>query len=436
MGLIDMFLLHLDKELPTDFSDADRSLMSLLGLSKISNFLHDRHPYEQQMVDGWPGAFKWSVYLVAGRVQSSEATPQSKRSTLDVITAAYSRNMEASTADMPTASACLDVLLYDEIKNCLDQVVKSGSGNADNIAQLAMNHTTIVIYLDLIGRLCRKPRHPLRHAFLNFNVIPMFTKIALNAPQVLSERAPDIMFDVLNDGFTWVLQAVNASLLAAWVDSSPHFHRLHTKTETRGIGVSKIDDESLPHRNRVFGSTARDVWIDFHERCPERLLVSIHAKAISGKAVTCDNYQKVDVKNNSQKCSGCGTTLYCSEVYQKVAWKEGGHTDVCKMKQQERKAFFHNLATRDARPHLPYLHRLTRKEYPKIQGLLVYHLYRLHSRNEAFVKRARENPEKFMLIQSQLSNGTGVQLVTSFVTDNFWNSGTRDSPSDDSQPIR
>lgn len=33
-----------------------------------------------------------------------------------------------------------------------------------------------------------------------------------------------------------------------------------------------------------------------------------------------------------------------------------------------------------------------------------------------------------MLIQSQLSNGTGVQLVTSVVTGDFWNGGTWDFP--------
>ncbi|KAK0469609.1 uncharacterized protein EV420DRAFT_1495591 [Desarmillaria tabescens] len=557
MGLIDMFFFHLNKEPPADFSratyektpDADRAFMSLLGLSKISNFLRDGHPYEQQMVDDWPGAFKWSVYLVAGRVQSPEATPQSKRSTLDVITAAWysisrtdpvrnimaatpgtvevatqlwinedSRNMAASTAGLPTASACLDALLSDGVGDCLDRVVKAGGGNADSIAQLAvsrlktainnaqMNHTAIVIYLDLIGHLCRKPRHPLRHAFLNLNIIPMFTKIALNALKMLNERAPDIMLDVMvssmcfmfnclesTDGFTWVIQAVNAGLLTAWVDSSPYFHRLHPEDRDTVVSIirdivprylvyrsvinaingamSKLDDESFPHKNRVFGSTVRDVWIDFHKQCLERLLVSIHAKAIKGKAVTCDNVkcQKVDAKNNFQKCSSCGTTLYCSKGYQKVAWKEGGHKDMCKMKQQERKegklqsitksdaAFFHDLATRDARHHLPYLHRLARSEYPKIKdsGFIIYIDYTIlpakfslkpladyernmpasldgssnaEARNEAFVKRARENPGKFMLIQSQLSNGIGVQLVTSVVTADFWNSETWDFP--------
>ncbi len=51
----------------------------------------------------------------------------------------------------------------------------------------------------------------------------------------------------------------------------------------------KLDDESLPHKRRVFGNTVKDVWIDFHKQCLERLLVSIHAKAIRGKAVPCDN---------------------------------------------------------------------------------------------------------------------------------------------------
>ncbi|KAK0236069.1 hypothetical protein EDD85DRAFT_839196 [Armillaria nabsnona] len=63
---------------------------------------------------------------------------------------------------------------------------------------------------------------------------------------------------------------------------------------------------------------------------------------------------------------------------------------MCKMKQQERKegklqsitksdaAFFHDLATRDARHHLLYLHRARSQRAPENQGLWVYHLYRLH----------------------------------------------------------
>ncbi|KAK0236067.1 hypothetical protein EDD85DRAFT_953939 [Armillaria nabsnona] len=109
MDLIDIFFFHY-KEPPTDCSPAtyektpgaDRAFMSLLGLSIVSNFLRDGHPYEQQMFDGGPGAFKWSVYLVAGRGQSPEATPQPKRSTPDVITVAWylkisDRNIMAAT---------------------------------------------------------------------------------------------------------------------------------------------------------------------------------------------------------------------------------------------------------------------------------------------------------------------------------------------------
>ncbi|KAK0500301.1 hypothetical protein EDD18DRAFT_1460045 [Armillaria luteobubalina] len=77
MGLIDMFFFHLYKEPLTDFSRAtyekppaaDPAFMLLLSLSKTSKLtLHGGDPYEQQILDGWPGAFKWSVHLAAGCV--------------------------------------------------------------------------------------------------------------------------------------------------------------------------------------------------------------------------------------------------------------------------------------------------------------------------------------------------------------------------------
>jgi len=107
---------------------------------------------------------------------------------------------------------------------------------------------------------------------------------------------------------------------------------------------------------------ARKVWRTFEKLAMERYLISVQMKAMKGMAVTCDNVkvsfkpfmggwtplnrlqcQKVDVKNNFMKCSGCYNTLYCSRECQVAAWKEGEHKKVCKLKQQELAGMYCNV---------------------------------------------------------------------------------------------
>jgi hypothetical protein len=114
-------------------------------------------------------------------------------------------------------------------------------------------------------------------------------------------------------------------------------------------------------------------------------------------------------------------------------------------------AFFHHLSIRDARHHLPLLRRLARSTYPALRSceLLIridytavppaYSVVPLaeaerhdiatngsanaEARNDALLERARANPDRFGLIQSQVANGAGMQLVLSVVTGNFWDKG-------------
>ncbi|KAJ7839699.1 hypothetical protein B0H14DRAFT_3458552 [Mycena olivaceomarginata] len=60
-----------------------------------------------------------------------------------------------------------------------------------------------------------------------------------------------------------------------------------------------------------------------------------------GRAATCENVacHKFDAKNTVHNCGGCSTTLYCSKECQTLAWKQGGHKTMCKMKQRERLVF-------------------------------------------------------------------------------------------------
>ncbi|KAK0480076.1 hypothetical protein IW261DRAFT_1475966 [Armillaria novae-zelandiae] len=113
-------------------------------------------------------------------------------------------------------------------------------------------------------------------------------------------------------------------------------------------------------------------------------------------------------------------------------------------------AFFHDLATRDARHRLPCLHRLARKEdlVTKDSGFIIYPAkfslqllsdyernipaslddsLNAEGRNEAFVKRARQNPGKFMQVDP-VSAQQRDWSATGHIGCHwgFWNDGTWD----------
>ncbi|KAJ7894937.1 hypothetical protein B0H14DRAFT_3426538 [Mycena olivaceomarginata] len=85
---------------------------------------------------------------------------------------------------------------------------------------------------------------------------------------------------------------------------------------------------------------------------------------------TCENVEchKFDAKNTVHKCGGCSMTLYCSKECQTLAWKQGGHKTMCKMKQHERLVFFRHLSIRDTWHHLLLLWRLACSTYPALRS--------------------------------------------------------------------
>ncbi|RDB14658.1 hypothetical protein Hypma_016492 [Hypsizygus marmoreus] len=552
MGVLDVFFRHLDANTtPTNperaidrNSTIDRAFMSMVGLTKAGNFLTEHDDFGDAITKAWPGVFKWSAFFFAGRVQNKNAKPEMQKSTLDVISGTWyslSRSEKArkamnatkgsieiatqmwvledrgkipSVIDIPSASAALDTLLRDDTQAALDRVLAAAGGEPDNIVQLSLSRlrTSVngpgirdpaktAIYLDLIGHLSRGQRHPLRHAFLHANTITLCTKVALSASQLLNQGGPPGLLDVMvasfgylanylesTEGFTWVTQAIQAGLLTAFVDCSPHFSKVDDEdrdtilTIVRDILPKYLVYRSVilavdgtirklseaPHNKRIMQSVAWGIWSKFHELALERYMVTIQAKALKGKGATCDNVKchKVDSKNNFRKCASCSTTLYCSKECQVIAWKEGRHKAMCKMKQRERlegklqsisrsdSIFFHHLFTRDARNHLPRLRRLALKDYPGttktalvicIDYTVIPPKYSLiplakyeeslpdtrgspntEARNEALLERARENPGKFTIIQSKIANGEALQIVMTVVTGSFWED--RDNP--------
>ncbi|KAJ7094703.1 hypothetical protein B0H15DRAFT_830575 [Mycena belliarum] len=406
--------------------------------------------------------------------------------------------------NVPSGAAALAAILVDSSAvdralatagGALDAIVKPAMGRARNaLAHTPLQSAPVTIYLDLLGHLSRAWDHPLRYALLHAGAIPLCTRAAgsfarvLNAggdPELLHAAVAAFMYLAncleSTDGFTWVLQSIAADVLLAFADFSPHLTRLdaedcdmvcsllHTILPKYLVyrSVVRAVEESMrrlgpTQLKRIDASVAQKVWVDFRRLAEERSLVVLQAVAVKGKAATCDNVKchKVDAKNAFRKCSGCSTTLYCSKECQTVAWREGGHKNMCKMKQRERLEgksqaipksdvdFFHHLATRDTRHHLPLLRRLARTEHPALRpGELIMRVdytvvppaytvlpladVQAHdmpakgsgnaeARTDALLERARADPERFGLIQSRVVSGERMQEVLSVVTGDFW----------------
>ncbi|KAK7022297.1 hypothetical protein R3P38DRAFT_2628704 [Favolaschia claudopus] len=523
--------------------ESERAFYALLGLAKSADYFLPGALYHNDpaVLKAWPGIFKWSAFFFKTRVISVPPRPvEGRRAAMDVIAMTwYSltradnlRETMASTkgsieiathiwlldsevpfsgpqlVNIPSAAAALDAILIDA--STLDRVVTAGGGNPEPLIKIAMSRTRTAlgrthivpqeatIYLDLLGHLSRAPNHPLRLGLLNAGAIALCTRAAVTLVRALNARGDPAFLDGViaglsylanclqsTEGFTWVIQSLNADLLVALVETSPYFSQmdeddydmitlslketLPTYLVYRSViqavdqGMQRLQPE---HFKKIGKSKAKDLWNNFRSLAEERLFVVLHAAAVKGKAATCDNVQcqKIDAKNTFRKCSGCSTTLYCSKECQTVAWKEGGHKQMCKMKQRERlegksqaitksdSAFFHHLATRDARHHLPLLRRLGRSSYPALRwcdlliridytvvppdysvvplaeaeaerdrtGMQMNGFSNAEARSDALIERARQNPERFGLVQSKIVSGHGMQLVLSAVTGNFW----------------
>ncbi|KAJ6487237.1 hypothetical protein C8R47DRAFT_1216429 [Mycena vitilis] len=501
---------------------AECAFYALVGLAKSGDFLVPGAPHHRDpaVPKAWPGIFKWSAFFFKTRVMTARSAVD-RRMVMDVIATAWyclvraDGLREAIAATQGTVEIATQLwLLDDEVPHAGMEFVNIPCATAAFDAVLVDRHATdrrprrrcalkpttldaaaITIHLDLLSHLSWGPMHPLRLALLQAGVIPLCTRAAGTLTQALNAGGdPELLNGIVSafgylsnclqstEGFTWVIQSVGADLLTALADASPHFARLDEEDYAM---LSDLLNETLPmylvyrsviqavdaslrrmtalQMQRINSSIAKKIWIDFQKLAEERSLVVAHAAAVKGKAATCDNCQKVDAKNTFQKCSGCSTTLYCSKECQRVAWKEGGHRDTCKMKQRERLegksqaisksdiAFFHHLAARDARHHLPLLRRLARAEHPTLtsRDLLIRIDYTVvppkysavplngaedhdlrtngstnaEARNDAMLERVRQSPDRYRLIQSKIVNGAALQLVLSLVTGNFWEGG-------------
>ncbi|KAJ7456763.1 hypothetical protein B0H11DRAFT_2160931 [Mycena galericulata] len=421
-------------------------------------------------------------------------------------------------SDVPFPAAALEALLLNPA--AADRALAAAGGKSEAVAKLAMararralsvtplDPVPIAIHFNLLNHLSRGWDHPLRYALLQAGVIPLCTRAAGTLGRALSAGENPALLQGLvsafgylancldsTEGFTWVTQSVAADLMLSFADCSPHFGRL----DADDIGIVCLLLKDILPRYLVYGSVVQAVhegllklqplqlkriqasvvkksWAEFLALADERHRVVLDAALTKDKRATCDNVQchRIDAKNTFRKCSGCSTTLYCSKECQTIAWKEGGHRSMCKLKQQERlegkaqaisksdMAFFRHLSAYDAWHHVPDLRRRARVEHPtlhptelviRIDYTVVPPTYALiplaaahddlnfnsalglsatrnaEARSDALLERARENPGRYALIQSEIANGAVVQMMVSVVTAGFWDVDEENSPS-------
>jgi hypothetical protein len=337
--------------------------MALYGISKAGNFLNDdnRERYLGPMAEHWPGIFKWSVFFFVARVQAPGLPKAVKRSAIDVISAcwyAISREDKTceviistvgsieiatklwvleddghSSTNLPVGSAALYSLLKAGDISLLDRVVTACGGKPEPVAHLAttrlrstikgrqMDGIRAAILIDLINRLSRPPAHPLRKAFLGYNIIQVITEtLTTVATQINATGNPALLDSMVagfgylwnclesTDGVTWILQSLRTGLLTAFVESCPHFSQLDPydlemllgvvkdiiprylvyRTVIEAVDSAMLKVQATPYMPALMRGIAKDVWHNFRKLSLERL-IAIHRPKLNGKNVICDN---------------------------------------------------------------------------------------------------------------------------------------------------
>ncbi|TCD64726.1 hypothetical protein EIP91_003682 [Steccherinum ochraceum] len=541
----DVFLHHLDvSRVPTDvekdrFADpANLAFASLLGLGKVGAFLNSPPGAQlgKRVLDAWPGIFKWTVFLMASRVEALEPENRSRRSTLDVVATCWyalaqqdlireamvrtpatieiatklwvedDKGPVKSSVDAPVGTCALGTMLQAAKKAELDRVLKAKGGKAGEVAKLALerlkgavketqpNPAHLTMYLDFINSISRQPTHALRRALLSGNVIWHVTGALVKISVLVNtSRTPgfvDAMVSAFgylrnclesSDGFTWISMSIGAGLIPAICDCSPQFSQLEPQdfamikdlvsdilprylvyrsvVEAVHTSLCKV---SKAQQDRVQKTRIRDAMHRFIDLAGERYMVVEHANATKGWRMTCDNIkcQKVKSKEEVRRCSACLTTFYCSKECQAIAWKEGDHKIMCKLKARERlegkaeavsrkdAGWFHVLFMRDARRYRYEFRSKIKAEYPSsplydfvlcmdytvfpmkpsIRPLKGYNTgpvdatSNAEARNDALIEKVQNNPERFALIESKISCGRSMQCVLTLGTGEFWTS--------------
>ncbi|TFY79555.1 hypothetical protein EWM64_g4455 [Hericium alpestre] len=210
--------------------------------------------------------------------------------------------------------------------------------------------------------------------------------------------------------------------------------------------------ETPEDRKKIDKSPVADSWYQTKKLAHERLLIKWSAA-------------KKAPKDNLKRCTGCGTTLYCSKECQVSGWKKS-HKAECKLKKEELRVlqddairkedrlFHHHLAIRDARHNMPRLHSIAARDFPGVPkanlGMSIdytvvpptYSVFALdkhdlskdikpgtsrvtEARSESILEKAQMSGGKTTLIESKICVGEGCSIVMTLTAQSVWESAER-----------
>ena len=244
-------------------------------------------------------------------------------------------------------------------RSMLNRVVAAAGGFPSHVVEMAlsrlrtatstdarMHEPRTPIFLDLIGHLSSVPDHQFRLGFLSEGMTALAAKLAVKAVGLLDALSASggggssqialcrsnpavspheeglhgtliaslgFLANTLEstDGFTWVIKAVSAGLLQAWVGAARHMHRFDNRGDADM--VISILNKTVPKymvyksvvtnvesaiRNINEGAVqdwkhpgATKVWKTFQKMTLERYMIGAHMKMAKSKAVICDNFK-------------------------------------------------------------------------------------------------------------------------------------------------
>ncbi|OBZ69930.1 hypothetical protein A0H81_10589 [Grifola frondosa] len=520
---LSVFLLHLE-ESRVPRSVASRSsprenlaVGSMNGLSNVIQTLGGGEPHFQHVIDAWPGIFAWSVHLVS-RLEQLDRNEQSKEllrvlsmcwyylsdhdairdiiirtpGSVELSMRMWRKETVGQAVSPPFATGMLVKLFKGADTGTMERAVGALDGTK-KVVKLALTclqtastgpqnrPLDLVCYMDLLDVLSR-PDHPLRNELRGANAVQAVTTVLVKVSNEINiSQDPNYVHAVesgfrylrnhldTTNGFIWVSQAVDAGILRAFCDCSPHFSRLQPQqlqgvldvvrkvlssflifrsvVEPVGVALEKID--CGPQKARVNASIAKAVWDDFQTLAKSRYKIVKFLRVLVNPLI-CDNCQKVGNKEGVRKCAGCLTTFYCSKECQVAAWKGDDHKTTCQLKKRLRtegrnapiskrdNAFFCQLSLYDARAHLPQLRMLARSEFADdpLSNLIICVDYSdrsarctlkradeyvcgllaeseaIATSHDAIIEKFRSHPGHYTLIETTLRGGNGSLTLT------------------------
>lgn len=337
LGVMDVFCTHLDERKAPSFpnvprvEDANLAFMSLLGLSKLTDYPDDDRSLGDLVLRTWPGIYKWGYYFFQIRIVKQDVPDDVRRQTLDVISGGWcvaSREPRVrqamlgtpglldiavqlwvhedggpvpSLSNIPLGSALLDALLSKVDERTLTKVVKAAGGKAPNVAKMAlsrlrsairaspMDPARTQILADLINEFSYEQDHRLRYALLSEGVIGTVTQaLVAVSKEVTGSRDPAFLDAMLSlfgylknclestEGFTWVSQALNAGLITAFVDCSPTYAMLSQEDREMILSIfSNLLPRYMIYYSVIAAAEAPILKVDSSEDMKKRIRNSV-----------------------------------------------------------------------------------------------------------------------------------------------------------------